>query len=107
VQGTTENSPAAHKGSCGGVGGREAVLQVIPHRDGTVVISASSPALDIVLYARGGSCASGQELACANKVKGGGAETVTVQTQQGVPLWLWVDGYKYDKGPFTLQLTPQ
>lgn len=107
VEGNTDSGAAAQKGSCGGGGGRDAVLRIIPHRSGSLGVAASSADFDIVVYARSGSCAMGGELACANKVKGNGTETLGVPTQEGEPLWLLVDGYKYDKGPFSVQLTPQ
>ena len=54
--------------------------------------------------ARSAACSPGQELACANKTKDKGAETIAISVKTGVPVWLVVDGYKYGKGPFSLSL---
>ncbi len=104
VANTTEH-PNAQKATCGGGGGRDAVYQVMPHRDGVMTISLNSKAFDTVIYARSGSCATGQELACANKAKDIGPETISIPVVTGTPFWLFVDGYKYGKGPFKLDLS--
>lgn len=101
---TTEH-PNAQKATCGGGGGRDAVYQVMPHRDGVMTIALTSSAFDTVIYARSGNCATGQELACANKSKDIGPESISIPVVTGTPFWLFVDGYKYGKGPFKLEFT--
>jgi hypothetical protein len=76
----------------------------MPHRDGTMTATAASELFDALIYARNSACSPGQELACANKTKDKGAETIAIPVTSGVPVWLIVDGYKYGKGPFTLAL---
>lgn len=102
---TTEVNPNLHKATCGGGGGREAIYAVVPHRTGTLNVLASSDAFDLLLFARADPCLSGAELGCVNKVKGNGAETMAVPVESGKPFWLFVDGYKYGKGPFKLGMS--
>jgi cysteine-rich repeat protein len=104
LSGDTNDHPNLQKGSCGGGGGRDAVFQIMPHRDGTMTATAASELFDALIYARNSACSPGQELACANKTKDKGAETIAIPVTSGVPVWLIVDGYKYGKGPFTLAL---
>lgn len=104
LSGDTSDHPNLQKGSCGGGGGRDAIFQIMPHRDGTMTATATSELFDLLIYARSAACSPGQELACANKTKDKGAETIAIPVTTGVPVWLIVDGYKYGKGPFTLSL---
>lgn len=101
----TSDHPNAQKATCGGGGGRDAIYQVMPHRDGVMTISVTSSAFDTLIYARSGSCATGPELACANKAKDIGAETISIPVATGTAFWLFVDGYKYGKGLFKLDFT--
>ncbi len=102
---TTDANPNVQKASCGGGGGRDAIYQVIPHRTGTLQVTVKSDVFDTVLYARSDTCSPGTELACANKIKGNGDESITLPIQTGVPVWVVVDGYKYGKGVFTLDFS--
>ncbi|MBI5610975.1 MAG: hypothetical protein HY902_19040 [Deltaproteobacteria bacterium] len=102
---TTDTNPNVQKASCGGGGGRDAIYQVMPHRTGTLQVTVKSDIFDTVLYARSDACTPGTELACANKIKGNGDESITFPIQIGVPVWVVVDGYKYGKGVFTLDFT--
>lgn len=104
LSGDTSDHPNLQKASCGGGGGRDAVYQIMPHRDGMLTATATSELFDALIYARAAACSPGQELACANKTKDKGAESLVIPVTSGVPVWLIVDGYKYGKGPFGLTL---
>lgn len=107
VSAATDNNPNVEKAACGGGGGRDAIYQVVPHTTGIMTATVHSDIFDTVVYARSGACTPGQELACANKIKGNGDESISFPVESGVPAWVIVDGYKYGKGLFTLQLAPQ
>ena len=104
VANTTEH-PNGQKATCGGGGGRDAIYQVMPHGDGVMTITVTSSAFDTVIFARSGNCGTGPELACANKSKDIGPETISIPVVAGTPFWLFVDGYKYGKGPLKLEFT--
>lgn len=104
ISSSTDNNPNLQKASCGGGGGREAIYAVVPHRTGVMMATASSDVYDVLVYARSENCLSGTEVACANKVKGNGPEVVEIPVENEKPIWVFVDGYKYGKGPFKLKL---
>ncbi len=105
ITNSTDANPNNQKANCGGGGGRDAIYQIVPHRTGTLQAVVKSSIFDTVIYARSSACTPGTELACSNKIKGNGDESITFPIQNGVPIWVVVDGYKYGQGQFTLELT--
>lgn len=104
VSATTAKFANTYKASCGGGGGRDAVYQVVAHRSGQLVASIESADFDTVLYARSSPCTTGKELACSNGVKGLGGDVLYTPVELGQTVYLFVDGYKYGKGTFHLDL---
>jgi cysteine-rich repeat protein len=104
VSATTVKFANTYKASCGGGGGRDAVYQVVAHRSGQLVASINSADFDTVVYVRNATCTTGKELACSNTVKGLGGDTVFTPVETGQTVFVFVDGYKYGKGTFHLDL---
>ena len=92
------------KSSCGGSGARDAVFAVVAHRSGVLHADIKTATFDVVMYTRSDACATGKETACASLVKGKGAEKLTAPVKSGETVYLFVDGFKYEFGDFTLAL---
>ncbi len=104
VSATTTKFANTYKGLCGGGGGRDSVYAVTVHRTGKLIATVGKADFDTVLYARSTSCTVGKELGCSNNVKGLGGDLLSVPVTMGQTVYLFVDGYKYGKGTFHLQL---
>jgi hypothetical protein len=122
-QRTTQGFEDDSIGNCmPATGGPDLVYQVTPAVSGTIEVRAgfiddgsesvcsaapeSSGCFDIELYARATCDDAGSEVACASNCCDG--ETVQLQVEAGVPVFLFVDGYDaewYSQGPFNLHFT--
>jgi len=105
ISATTATFADVQEGTCGGKSGRDAVYAVVPHGSGSLKAAITKTDFDTVLYARSAPCATGTELGCANSLKVVGGEKLTVPVTKNEALYLFVDGYKFGKGSFHLQLS--
>ena len=102
--GTTATSSNANKSSCGGSGARDVVFAVVAHRTGILYATIKQADFDVVMYGRSEPCLTGAETACASLVKGNGGEKMSVPVKSGATTYVFVDGFKYASGEFTLNL---
>lgn len=87
--------------------GLDRVYAVTSHVTGTMtakITATGTSTTSPLIYARGGACASGTELACANKTKTP-PDTITWPVTSGTTYSVFVDGYGGWKGAFTLDLS--
>jgi cysteine-rich repeat protein len=104
-------STATYAGDYGSTGctgtGLDRVYAVTSHVTGTMtakITATGTATTSPLIYARSGACASGTELACANKTKTP-PDTISWPVTSGSTYYVFVDGYGGWKGAFTLDLS--
>jgi cysteine-rich repeat protein len=103
--GDTTNGTNGFEGTCTGANARERVFSVTPAIDGMLHIVLSS-ADDQGIYVRTDCADAATELGCIDSKGGGQDEMLDVAVTAGVPVTVFVDGFKpAQEGPFTLTLT--
>ena len=112
VQGNTRvNGRAIFGASCGnGARSNEVVYRFDAPESGPVCFNLDGTLFDSVLHVRGAQCLSGSnEIGCNDDepdIAGALASAVTVETRAGESYHVFVDGYGFARGPFTLDVSP-
>lgn len=102
--GSSAASSNANKSTCGGSGAREVIYAVIAHRTGILHATIKQADFDVVMYARNEPCLTGAESGCGSLVKGNGGEKMAIPVKTGATTYVFIDGFKYANGDFTLGL---
>lgn len=104
VKGSTTNYANTYKATCGGGASKDAVVAVVAHKNGTLHAVITASEFDTVIYARSDTCTTGIETACASLVKGLGGEKMTFAVKKDRTYYVFIDGFNYTKGTYTLSL---
>jgi len=84
----------------------EWIYKVTPAQSGTLtVLLQPSASFDSVLYARGGTCQSGTQVACDDSPGDGASEIAEMPAVANQPIWIFVDGYDGSVGMFELEMS--
>jgi cysteine-rich repeat protein len=106
VQGSTAGGGADLNGQglCANSNDAPDVLYAVtPSASGELLVLAEpSGGFDVALYARGGACGAGAQLACADSEISGQSELLSVVVTAGETVHVVVDGYETSSGTYTL-----
>ncbi len=106
VEGDTTGGPVVATARCGAAAtGPERVFAFEALEDGPVCARVAAD-FDSVLHARLGGCGGHREVGCNDDAPGGLASALTLDARAGEAWFVVVDGYGFDRGPFTLSLEP-
>ncbi len=92
--------------SCSLSTGGDIVYQITPNADGIVQIALQAD-FDAMLYSQIVCGDPSQEFECDDNELAGGIETHQLPAFAGEPLWLVVDGYDGESGPYSLTMVLQ
>jgi hypothetical protein len=102
VEGSTKSSEHLTAGSCITGKAPEVRYRVVPTQTGMLDLTLVS-AVDLGLYVRTACEDAMSEIGCADLVKEGADEKLSVPVTEGTPVWVVVDGYDSSSaGAFTL-----
>jgi hypothetical protein len=100
----TGNYQDGADGSCFPTGGApDVVFSVDVQTTGVLQLDMDSRA-DLVMYVRTVCNDEGTEIGCVDEAGGGDPEQLKVLVSQGETVYVFVDGYDGDDGPFTLDI---
>lgn len=106
IVGSTVGEPAQNAGSCAPTDASpEAVYLFVPPVTGQYLLGTSGSSYDTVLYVRAGDC-GGPELACNDDSPSDITSELVVDLVAGQPVYVFVDGYGGDAGPYQLDVIP-
>jgi cysteine-rich repeat protein len=105
------DQPAASCGA-GGNANNDHIYAVTPHASGDLVVTLAAPSVgqlnDHMLSARDVCESPGSQIVCADALRSGGAETLTVPVSNGVKVFVAVDGGAgLSKGDYTISFKVQ
>ena len=104
--GNTTNGTNTADGSCQLGDGYDEVFQFTPAQGGTLTLTLTTD-VDMGIHVRTDCGDSMSEIGCKDDLPQtvGGVETLTVPVTQGMPVWIFADGYlERIGGPFTLNV---
>jgi hypothetical protein len=103
---STVGEPAENAGSCAPTDDSpEATYLFVPPVTGPYRIHTEGSSYDTVIYVRAGECL-GPEIACSDDVEIDTWSEVTLELLAGQPVYVFVDGYGGDSGPYQLTIEP-
>lgn len=106
IVGSTVSETADNAGSCAPTDASpEIVFSFVPAQSGTYRMYTEGSSYDTVLYVRAGDCL-GPELACNDDIDADITSELVVDLVAGQPVYLFVDGYGGDAGPYQLTIEP-
>lgn len=106
--GDTTDAPAVHRAQCAnGATAAEAVFSLGLPMAGPICLRTTAADFDTVLHVRQGDCVDPEnEIACNDDLpNAGGLSELDLEVGGEAPLWVFVDGFGADAGPFTLRVT--